>query len=874
MLNKAPIIPGHSPESVAGMSGSEHTNTTITTTIVTTNDAVTTSITATESVPVLVPRPGPVGGHGTGSEVAERSVTGSGIHNDQIGNASVTGNSSDHGAGASGIFPSSSLSQQQSGHELDITINSKSLNTASAAVEEQEDNLKNNSVTNTSIDKTPDQQQDIIPLRAKPAPHQPDHSVDHPIDHPGHHRKDPQHPGDPSDDPQAEACESNHNHHPGHCPCAQPGSQPPASAQSTYIRSSPLTSELPNGPKGGHHESTTTPNNQQPSTMIFADLYKSPRSPLNKLRHSFPHHQQPLVLPPDLDADLVSKDKAKQKEAVRRYLVEKVRNDWEFEWPPVTQSQSSTEATPTSNEKQQHIAQPPSDNTIATDEHGPPRIADEAAVQSFDDDAPRDPGEEADSESDAESVYSTISEDLIHYRPRAEWTSDLSDNDEQPAPSTSSPFRFDSPDAVGTAVKCSLEAKRAKRRRAVRDEASWNPGLACFEARRDAWTDAKTVRVKPKPTSPVSPTTTMSTTARRLSFWRHHRSSESTSTTAHPVGSPPATTNLTAPLSPSTTRTSQQSAQSDAVSDTSARGTATGGNATDSTVPSTSPTSPSAPENTSLYPVQTLLPLPPPLLPPQNPMRASVTPSIYPSLYDKIIINNMQPSCPVNLADMLRACVVGWKRDGEWPPKSQYTNVAAPPMPVPKPMTAAEIAAQRQRKAAAQKQMQAQKEAREKAAKEEREVRERAREVARQQKEERERAAKEAREAREEKERQERREREERAQEKAEKMAEKQQRRKSDATAQAHPGAGGRRTSIAALVNEAVNNLLTRVPTAEDRERSGSQSDENNGGGGGGKGGIRRSLQKVFSLGHGHSSGHGSAHGGGQGQQANGNPVA
>ena len=716
----------------------------------------------------------------------------------------------------------------------------------------------------------PDQQQDIIPLRAKPAPHQPDHSVDHPIDHPGHHPKDPQHPGDPSDDPQAEASESNHNHHPGHCPCAaQPGSQPPASAPlTTYIRSSPLTSELPSGPKGGDHDSTIQPNNQQPPTMIFSDLYKSPRLPLNKLRHSFPHHQQPVVLPPDLDADLVSKDKAKQKEAVRRYLLEKIRTDWEFEWPPVTESQS-TEA-PASNEKQQQqksdIAQPPSDSTIAPNENGSSRIADEAAaVQTFDDDAPRDPGEEADSESDAESVYSTISEDLIHYRPRAEWTSDLSDNDKQPAPRTSSPFRFDSPDAVGTAVTCSLEAKRAKRRRAVRDEASWNPGLACFEARRDAWTGAKTMRIKPKPMSPVSPTTAMSTTTRRLSFWRHHRSSESTSTAAHPVGSPPtATTNLTAPLSPTTTRASQQSAQSDAISDTSARGT---GNATDSTVPSSSSPAPVI-ENTSLYPVQTLLPLPPPLLPPQNPMRASVTPSIYPSLYDKIIINNMQPSCPVNLADMLRACVVGWKRDGEWPPKSQYTNIVAPPMPVPKPMSAAEIAAQRQRKAAAQKQMQQQKEAREKQAKEERELRERAREVARQQKEERERAAKEAREAkekaREEKERQERAQ----AQEKiAQEKQQQQQRRKSDATTAHHPGAGGRRTSIAALVNEAVNNLLTRVPTAEDRERerSGSQeSDENNGETkGGGKGGIRRSLQKVFSLGHGsHSSGGGGGCGG------------
>ncbi|KAK3397082.1 hypothetical protein B0T20DRAFT_394243 [Sordaria brevicollis] len=895
MINKTPITTGHSPESVAGIMSSRsglsgHKNTSITTTTVTTNvDTVTidtntsNTTTTSESVPgVPVPGPGHVGvGHEIGSivprvvnaESASVTGTGTGIHN---GNISVTGISSGHGAGTSGISSSTPPSEQrqQHGQELNNTAG-KNLNTTSTAVEDE-----TNSATNNSINTTPDQQQDIIPLRAKPAPHQPDHSEDHPIDHPGHHPEDPQqHPGDPSDDPQAQAepSESNHNHYPGHCPCAhqptEPGAQPPASLlPSTYIKSSPLTSDTPNayGPQGGdHHQDSTiiTPNCQHPPNMIFSDLYKSPRSPLNKLRHSFPHHQPPVVLPPDLDADLVSKDKAKQKEAVRKFLSEKIRNDWEFEWPPVTQSQSQSpaETTPTSNEKQEKsdiAEQPPSDNTTSPNEHGSPRIAtDEAAAVETCDDAIalRDPGEVADSESDAESVYSTISEDLVHYRPRAEWTSDLSDNDEPKsaaaATSSSSPFRFDNPDAVGTAVKDSLEAKRAKRRRAVRDEASWNPGLACFEARRNAWTGAKTVRVKPKPTSPVSPTTERSSTTRRLSFWRHHKSSESTSAGAPPVGSPPPASTLTAPLSPTTTRTSQQSAQSDAISDTSAREAGTGGgNATDTTVPSTTTTtsSSSAPDNHSSYPVQTLLPLPPPLLPPQNPMRASVTPSIYPSLYDKIIINNMQPSCPVNLSDMLRACVVGWKRDGEWPPKSQYTNVAAPPMPVPKPMTAEEIAAQRQRKVAAAKQLQAQKEMRERVAKEAEEVRERAREAARQQREERERVAREQREQKEERERLEKQEKE---REKAERQAEKM-RRKSDATSQAGVGAReGRRSSIVALVGGVVNHL-TRVPTAEDRERVGSQeSDEN---AGGGKGGIRRSLQKVFSLGHG---GHNAQHG-------------
>jgi hypothetical protein len=77
-------------------------------------------------------------------------------------------------------------------------------------------------------------------------------------------------------------------------------------------------------------------------------------------------------------------------------------------------------------------------------------------------------------------------------------------------------------------------------------------------------------------------------------------------------------------------------------------------------------------------------------------MRASVQPSMYGSLYDKVVAQSLQPSCPVNLADMLRACVVGWKRDGEWPPKSVYP---APAAQTPN----AEVLAMRQRKAQQQR---------------------------------------------------------------------------------------------------------------------------------------------------------------------------
>ncbi|KAK3321459.1 hypothetical protein B0T19DRAFT_266345 [Cercophora scortea] len=425
--------------------------------------------------------------------------------------------------------------------------------------------------------------------------------------------------------------------------------------------------------------------------MIFSDLYKSPKSPLSKLR-SHPHPVAvPVATVPDLNADLVSKDKARQKEAVKRFLAEKVRTDWDFVWPPVSTSPEASEEAPkapssSSSTKDNNINNDNSRPTPTVLEFSQPiSIAIAALPSSVDEDAPRDPGEEADSESDAESVYSTVSNDPEHFRPRAEWTSDLSDDERAPHPA--SPFRFDSPDAVGTIIKTSILKKKSSRRRQVRDEVAWNTGLACFVARRDAWTGAKTVRVKPKPPTPTSPTS-----PRRL-FWRHHRSESGTSHTVASVisGSPP----KALPLSPTSTHTSQQTNGAPITpppSDPESAQTSPLSKGTTATTLQSTSSHESTPAPHTLYPVETLLPVAAPLLPPQNPMRASVTPAIYNSLYDKIVVHSLQPACPVNLADMLRTCVAGWKRDGEWPPRPTVA-----PMPVP----TESMAAIRQRKAAA-----------------------------------------------------------------------------------------------------------------------------------------------------------------------------
>ncbi|WQF81333.1 hypothetical protein CDEST_06347 [Colletotrichum destructivum] len=412
------------------------------------------------------------------------------------------------------------------------------------------------------------------------------------------------------------------------------------------VSPSPLAPSANPPPKTIPHPSPST------SKMLFSEIYKSPRSPLSKFRLSM--SQQPLALDlPDYDPDLLSKDKVKQKEAVKKYLAAKVRNDWEFVWPPVASPPQNGDAAPATDttasqaEGVEEAQQPTSDLLAEAIVTASSQDEDIEAMESEEDGEEEEEEEEEGDDSDAESVYSTVSEDLARFKPRLEWVSDLSDED---PPVSLSPFRFDNPDAIGAAVKASVADKRARRRRAVREEIAWNEGLACFEARRNAWTGARTVRVR---TKPVSPTQTFSPLSPRRLFFRGSFS--------HPSG----------PASPSSPAHSLQQRPSNeasaAVSDTSELSKDP---SKELTAQKSKESQKSAASLTSTtYPIETIVPISAPLLPPGNPMRASITPSVYMSLYEKVIVHALTPSCPVNLSDMIRACVVGWKRDGEWPPK-------------------------------------------------------------------------------------------------------------------------------------------------------------------------------------------------------------
>lgn len=369
--------------------------------------------------------------------------------------------------------------------------------------------------------------------------------------------------------------------------------------------------------------------------MIFSDFYKGSRSPLARLRNGNPHlSAKPPTASPDWIgdeyADLLSKDKAKNKEAVRRYLADKVRYDWVFD-SPAQHITNTPPMYPKREEDRSACIEPIKEDDSVAKAH----VASDASDNGYEVD-------ESDPDSDNESVYSVVSEDNIHWRPRAEWTSDIDDEGDD-----SSSF-----DDSQSSLQLVAIARQTRRRRALREEASWNPGLAYFEARRNVWTGAKTVRVRSKPVAAASAHNVSPRSPRRF-FFRRSMSSSPPSAAAVLAATNAASADLSGTTSDSSSAPHDELRKVDSCADSSTANT-----------PATST------EETRTYPVQTLLPLAQPILPPNNPLRASITPNVYLGLYDKVILHNLQPSCPINLSDMLRSCVTGWKRDGEWPPRS------------------------------------------------------------------------------------------------------------------------------------------------------------------------------------------------------------
>lgn len=294
----------------------------------------------------------------------------------------------------------------------------------------------------------------------------------------------------------------------------------------------------------------------------------------------------------DYEADLTGKDRAKQKEAVRKFLMEKVKDDWKWDWPrPQPQPEVEREAEP--EDSKDHL---------------------EAASVS----PPVQPASTHDSQG-AEDIYEE------QWKERDEWISNASESGEDAtlavakraerrrSGTSEDPFRFETPDHLEETIKKSQGERKRRRKQRLAEEMAWNDGVRCFMERRDAWTGARRV---PHSRTPKS-----------------HR---------------PLAEQLRGP----TSHFSQN-----------------GGSSTDM--------EPASDADGEDWDVDTEVPVTPPLIPSENAMRASITPAAYNTIYDKVILQNLSPSCPINLKDITRSCVQGWKRDGEWPPKSSVPEILA-----------------------------------------------------------------------------------------------------------------------------------------------------------------------------------------------------
>lgn len=71
-----------------------------------------------------------------------------------------------------------------------------------------------------------------------------------------------------------------------------------------------------------------------------------------------------------------------------------------------------------------------------------------------------------------------------------------------------------------------------------------------------------------------------------------------------------------------------------------------------------------------------LVPVAPPILPSDHLIRAAVQPATYPQIYSKIVVQGLAPTVPINLKDVVNSLVTGWKKDGEWPPKSDVEKAS------------------------------------------------------------------------------------------------------------------------------------------------------------------------------------------------------
>jgi len=193
--------------------------------------------------------------------------------------------------------------------------------------------------------------------------------------------------------------------------------------------------------------------------------------------------------------------------------------------------------------------------------------------------------------------------------------------------------KFETPDSVADYVQRSLDKRKRKRVRAEEAEMSWNRGLCFFVRRRNAWTAA------------IS----------KESMQQQQQDEEEQKVAK------------------------DKEQEADKLSETSPTSTSSdpGIHTPTSTLPSpglqAEPTDPFSPPTSPTALTQVLFPIASPLIPMNHRIRESLLSRPDQELYDRLILDSRSPLVPINLKDIIRVMVCGWKSDGNWPPRSAAT---------------------------------------------------------------------------------------------------------------------------------------------------------------------------------------------------------
>jgi hypothetical protein len=222
------------------------------------------------------------------------------------------------------------------------------------------------------------------------------------------------------------------------------------------------------------------------------------------------------------------------------------------------------------------------------------------------------------------------------------------------------PYRFESPDAIKTSV-----LERGRRRRAdLEQEMKWNPGLRFYIERRDAWTGARKRRdVEQRSTKRQR--ALINIISRERSNWKtgdlNGDSDAKVESLEDATSSAQQSRDLLEDLSLSEKKSRSTTSTPDV--NTSNEDNCFGGSTGDDGDIEDYDDDRSFDSDESIIPVMESF------IDNSNPVRSSITPALYASLYSKVIVQGLTPTIPINLADVTKALVAGWKADGQWPPK-------------------------------------------------------------------------------------------------------------------------------------------------------------------------------------------------------------